>query len=76
MNPKPEPHRQPKTAIDWEATTWEGSRRRQLEHWAQMPLDDIFAAQEDMADFARELGGDSDGAAEPAPDDMRDGEPA
>ncbi len=42
--------------IDWEATTWEGSRRRQMEHWAQLPLDEIFAAQEEMAGFAREIG--------------------
>lgn len=41
--------------IDWEGTTWEGSRRRQLEYWAGLSLDEIFAAQEDMAEFAREL---------------------
>jgi hypothetical protein len=42
--------------IDWEATTREGCRRRQLEHWAQLSLDDIFAAQEEMAEFARQVG--------------------
>jgi uncharacterized protein YchJ len=42
--------------IDWEATTWEGNRRRQLEHWAQLSLDEIFAAQEEMAEFARQVG--------------------
>ncbi len=45
--------------IDWEATTWQGSRRRQLEYWAQMPLDEIFAAQEEMAEFAADLAGDA-----------------
>ena len=45
-------------AIDWEAMTWEGSRRRQIEHWAGLSLDEIFEAQEEMADLARELATD------------------
>lgn len=50
MNP---PH---ENEIDWTATTWEGSRRSQLEYWAQLSLDDIFAAQAEMAEFARRMG--------------------
>jgi len=49
------PEDKPQTEMDWEAATWEGSRRRQLEYWAQMSLDDIFAAQEEMAEFALAL---------------------
>ena len=49
-------------AIDWEATTWDGSRRRQLDGWARLSLDDIFDAQEEMANLALELAGDREGA--------------
>ena len=45
-------------AIDWEATTWEGSRRRQIEHWAGLSLDEIFEAQEEMGELVHELAGD------------------
>ena len=45
-------------AIDWEATTWEGSRQRQIEHWARLSLDEIFEAQEEMGDLVDELAGD------------------
>ena len=45
-------------AIDWEATTWDGSRRRQIEHWAGLSLDEIFEAQEEMADLAQQLASD------------------
>lgn len=41
--------------IDWYATTWEGNRRRQIEHWAHLSLDEIFAAQEEMAEFAEQM---------------------
>ncbi|MBI2263607.1 MAG: hypothetical protein HYU64_00310 [Armatimonadetes bacterium] len=42
-------------SIDWGATTWEGSRRRQLECWATLSLDQILDAQEEMADLSGEL---------------------
>jgi hypothetical protein len=41
--------------IDWEATTWEGSRRRQLERWADLTLEEILDAQEAMAELAQEI---------------------
>jgi hypothetical protein len=49
MNPKEE-------AIDWSLTTWEGSRREQLRRWSELSADEIFEAQEEMAELAAELG--------------------
>jgi len=34
--------------IDWSLTTWEGSRREQLRRWAELPLDQIILAIEEM----------------------------
>ena len=45
-------------AIDWEATSWDGSRRRQIDGWARLSLDEIFDAQEEMGDLVDELAGD------------------
>jgi len=42
-------------AIDWQLTTWEGSRRAQIERWATMSLDRILEAQEEMAEVSRDL---------------------
>ena len=41
--------------IDWNLTTWEGSRREQLRRWAKLSMDEILAAQEEMAALADEL---------------------
>ncbi len=41
--------------IDWEALTWEGSRRRQIDRWAKLSLDEILDAQEEMAELAKEI---------------------
>lgn len=49
--------------IDWRATTWEGSRREQLERWASMSLDEILQAQEEMADLSEDLSRQARGAA-------------
>ena len=38
----------PSAGIDWSLTTWEGSRRAQLRRWAEMPLENIVAALEEM----------------------------
>ena len=40
---------------DWNPTTWEGSRREQLRRWAQLSMDEILAAQEEMAALAEDL---------------------
>lgn len=37
--------------IDWSMTTWEGSRREQLRRWAQLTLEEIVQAQEEMAEL-------------------------
>lgn len=42
-------------AIDWSLTTWEGSRRAQLDGWASMSLDHILEAQEEMAELSADL---------------------
>lgn len=39
--------------IDWGAVTWEGSRSRQLQRWAELDLEEILDAQEAMAELAR-----------------------
>jgi hypothetical protein len=45
----------PDTAIDWSLTTWEGARREQLRRWAELPLERILSALEEMEDLARRL---------------------
>jgi len=41
--------------IDWSLTTWEGSRREQMRRWSKLTMDQILAAQEEMAALADEL---------------------
>jgi hypothetical protein len=41
--------------IDWSLTSWEGSRRAQLEQAASLSLDAILQAQEEMAQLSAEL---------------------
>jgi hypothetical protein len=42
-------------AIDWSLTTWEGARREQLRRWAELPLERIVSALEEMEDLANRL---------------------
>jgi hypothetical protein len=42
--------------VDWRLTTWEGTRREQLRRWAQLPLDRVIAALEEMEELTRLLG--------------------
>lgn len=42
--------------FDWRATTFEGARREQLRRWAQLPLEHILLAIEEMQDIAQQLG--------------------
>ena len=50
--------------IDWTLTTWEGARREQLRRWADLPLERIITALEEMGElaeqFRRSLGPDVD----------------
>jgi hypothetical protein len=42
-------------AIDWSLTTWEGSRREQLRRWAELSLEEIIRAQEEMQELSERL---------------------
>lgn len=42
--------------FDWHLATFEGARREQLRRGAQMPLEDILLAIEEMQDLAQQLG--------------------
>lgn len=42
-------------ARGWESATWEGARREQMRRWAALPLEEILAAQEEMAELAEML---------------------
>jgi hypothetical protein len=48
-------------AIDWSLTTWEGAEREQLRRWAQLSLEEIVRAQEEMQSLAERLGRPSSG---------------
>lgn len=37
--------------IDWKQASWDGARREQLRRWAELPLENIIAALEEMADL-------------------------
>jgi hypothetical protein len=41
--------------IDWRLTTWEGTRREQLRRWADLPLERIILALEEMEQLANRL---------------------
>jgi hypothetical protein len=38
--------------IDWSLTTWEGARREQLRRWADLTLEEVIRAQEEMRELA------------------------
>lgn len=42
--------------IDWSLTTWEGARREQLRRWAELPLEQMILAQQEMRELAEALG--------------------
>jgi len=48
-------HEPPTPDFDWRLTTFEGARREQLRRWAQLPLENILLAIEEMQDIARLL---------------------
>ena len=45
----------PKEPIDWSLTSWEGARREQLRRWAELPLERIIMALEEMEELAERL---------------------
>lgn len=38
--------------IDWSLATWDGSRREALRRWAQLPLERVIAALEEMQELS------------------------
>jgi hypothetical protein len=42
-----------KPEIDWSLTTFEGARREQMRRWAELPLEQVLAALEEMEALAR-----------------------
>jgi phage-related protein len=42
--------------FDWRLTSFEGARREQLRRWAQLPLERILLAIEEMQDIAQAFG--------------------
>jgi len=51
--------------IDWSLTTWQGARREQLRRWAELPLERIVLALEEMQDLAEWLSLGSNDAGAP-----------
>lgn len=47
----------PEDAIDWRLTTWEGAQREQLRRWAELPLENVVRALEEMELLAERLAG-------------------
>jgi hypothetical protein len=45
----------PTDPIDWSLTSWEGARREQLRRWAELPLERIIMALEEMEELAERL---------------------
>jgi hypothetical protein len=42
-------------AIDWRLTTWEGAQREQLRRWAELPLENVIRALEEMEQLAQSM---------------------
>lgn len=51
--------------IDWSLTTWEGARREQLRRWAELPLERIVLALEEMDALAAWLADRPDSKSDP-----------
>jgi hypothetical protein len=45
----------PLDGIDWSLTRWDKNRREQLRRWAQLPLERVIAALEEMETLSRKL---------------------
>ena len=46
--------------IDWRLTTWEGAQREQLRRWAELPLENIILALEEMEQLAQRFSASAD----------------
>lgn len=38
--------------VDWSLATWDGARREALRRWAQLPLERVIAALEEMQELS------------------------
>jgi len=47
--------RSDKEAIDWSLATWDGAEREQLRRWAELSLEEIVLALEEMQELAGRL---------------------
>lgn len=54
------PEESQSVAQAWQAATWAGARREELRRWAELPLEDILRAQEEMQIMAHMFGEASD----------------
>ncbi len=41
--------------IDWRLTTWDGAQREQMRRWAELPLESLILALEEMQDISERL---------------------
>jgi hypothetical protein len=60
-------HTPPHSEFDWRTTSFEGARSEQLRRWAQLPLERILMAIEEMEDITQALGTASADVAAPTP---------
>ena len=49
-------HKPLHSEFDWRMTSFEGARSEQLRRWAELPLERILIAIEEMQDIAQVLG--------------------
>lgn len=50
----------PNEAIDWRLTTWDGAQREQMRRWAELPLERIILALEEMRQISERLSSPAD----------------
>ena len=61
-------NKKPSEAVDWNLATWDGARREALRRWAQLPLECVIAALEEMqelSDLLAKTTADADSASRP-----------
>ena len=47
----------PETEAAWQLATWDGARREALRRWAELPLECVIAALEEMQELSDALAG-------------------
>lgn len=61
--------------VDWRITSFEGSRREQMRRWAQLPLENILRAVEEMQGISQQLAAAAPGTNREARPTIEGGEP-